>query len=82
LGSDKCGQFGADRVSFRVRNTDAPELKEGRDGIVTPEYHLRNGYEARHNVGFGLVQLRRNDPGRACHEVISLFFRDIAIGLD
>jgi hypothetical protein len=42
-GSNKFGQLGAERVSFRVRNTDAPELKEGRDGIVTPEYHLRTG---------------------------------------
>ena len=76
------GQLGAERVSFFVGNTDALQFEEGRSASVASEGHLWNGCEAGHDVGLRLVQLRRDDLGRGCGEVISLFLRDIDIGLD
>jgi hypothetical protein len=81
-GSKKFGQLSAERVSFRIRNADAPELKESCSGIITAEYHLGDGYEARHNITLWLVQLRPNDLGCGRQKVISLFLRDIGISLD
>jgi hypothetical protein len=81
-GRNQFGQLDAERVSFCVRNSDAAELEKSCGGLVTSKCHLLDRHEASHNVGFGFVQLCRNDLGRGCREVIALFLRDIDVGLN